>query len=93
MSRLEITESSKLKSSKDNEDNEIGVIYDDKDYTKIPLDQINLNTEPISIINDFGHSLFNNSVKSYIKIIFGFIVFLIIIILISILSNHSIIKY
>ncbi len=88
MSRLEITESSKLKSSKDNEDNEIGVIYDDKDYTKIPLDQINLNTEPISIINDFGHSLFNNSVKSYIKIIFGFIVFLIIIILISILANH-----
>ena len=93
MTRLEITESSKLKSSKDNEDNEIGVIYDDKDYTKIPLDQINLNTEPISLINDFGHSLFNNSVKSYIKIIFGFIVFLIIIILISILSNHSIIKY
>ena len=88
MSRLEITESSKLKSSKDNEDNEIGVIYDDKDYTKIPSDQINLNTEPISIINDFGHSLFNNSVKSYIKIIFGFIVFLIIIILISILANH-----
>ncbi len=88
MSRLEITESSMLKSSKDNEDNEIGVIYDDKDYTKIPLDQINLNTEPISIINDFGHSLFNNSVKSYIKIIFGFIVFLIIIILISILANH-----
>ena len=88
MSRLEITESSMLKSSKDNEDNEIGVIYDDKDYTKIPLDQINLNTEPISIINDFGHSIFNNSVKSYIKIIFGFIVFLIIIILISILANH-----
>ena len=88
MSRLEITESSKLKSSKDNEDNEIGVIYDDKDYTKIPLDQINLNTEPISIINDFGNSLFNNSVKSYIKIIFGFIVFLFIIILISILANH-----
>ena len=88
MSRLEITESSMLKSSKDNEDNEIGVIYDDKDYTKIPLDHINLNTEPISIINDFGHSLFNNSVKSYIKIIFGFIVFLIIIILISILANH-----
>ena len=88
MSRLEITESSMLKYSKDNEDNEIGVIYDDKDYTKIPLDQINLNTEPISIINDFGNSLFNNSVKSYIKIIFGFIVFLIIIILISILANH-----
>ena len=88
MSRLEITESSMLKSSKDNEDNEIGVIYDDKDYTKIPLDQINLNTEPISIINDFGNSLFNNSVKSSIKIIFGFIVFLIIIILISILANH-----
>ena len=88
MSRLEITESSMLKSSKDNEDNAIGVIYDDKDYTKIPLDQINLNTEPISIINDFGHSLFNNNVKSYIKIIFGFIVFLIIIILISILANH-----
>ena len=88
MSRLEITESSMLKSSKDNEDNEIGVIYDEKDYTKIPLDQINLNTEPIYIINDFGHSLFNNSVKSYIKIIFGFIVFLIIIILISILANH-----
>ena len=88
MSRLEITESSMLKSSKDNEDNEIGVIYDDKDYTKIPLDQINLNTEPISIINDFGNSLFNNSVKSYIKIIFGFIVFLFIIILISILANH-----
>ena len=88
MSRLEITESSMLKSSKDNEDNAIGVIYDDKDYTKIPLDQINLNTEPIYIINDFGHSLFNNSVKSYIKIIFGFIVFLIIIILISILANH-----
>ena len=88
MSKLEITESSILKSSKDNDDNEIGVIYDEKDYTKIPLDQINLNTEPISIINNFRHSLFDSSVKSSIKIIFGFLVFLFIIILISILANH-----
>ena len=88
MSQLEITESSFLKTSKNYEENEIGVIYENQDYTKIPIDQINLNTEPISIINNFHHSFINNNIKAYIKVIFGLLVFIIIIVLISLLSSH-----
>ena len=72
------------------ESNEIGEIYDDKDkgYSKIPIDQINLNTEPISIINNFRQSYCNDNIKSYIKCFFGIIIFIIILILISVLSRH-----
>ena len=59
----------------------------DKGYSKIPIDQINLNTEPISIINDFNSSFFDNNIKSYIKVFLGFIIFVIILLLISILSG------
>ena len=59
----------------------------DKGYSKIPIDQINLNTEPISIINDFSSSFFDNNIKSYIKVFLGFIIFVIILLLISILSG------
>ena len=59
----------------------------DKGYSKIPIEQINLNTEPISIINDFSSSFFDNNIKSYIKVFLGFIIFVIILLLISILSG------
>ena len=88
MSQLEITESSILKMPKDKEENEIGVIYENKDYTKIPIEQINLNTEPISIINNFSQSFINNNIKAYIKAIFGLLVFIIVIVLISFLASH-----
>ena len=69
--------------------NEIGENEEDLDkgYSKIPIDQINLNTEPISIINDFSSSFFDNNIKSYIKVFLGFIIFVIILLLISILSG------
>ena len=70
------------------DDNEIGETYEDRGYSKIPLDQINLNTEPISISNEFSHSLFDSNIKSYIKVFLGFIVFIIVIFIISILSGH-----
>ena len=73
---------------KDKEENEIGVIYENKDYTKIPIEQINLNTEPISIINNFSQSFINNNIKAYIKAIFGLLVFIIVIVLISFLASH-----
>ena len=60
----------------------------DKGYSQIPIDQINLNTEPISIINDFNHSILDTNIKSYIKVFLGFVIFLIILLLISILSGH-----
>ena len=85
MSNVEISESDHLKY---NEDNEIGETYEDKGYSKIPLDQINLNTEPISISNDFSYPLLDTNLKSYIKVFLGFIVFIIILFVISILSGH-----
>ena len=60
----------------------------DKGYSQIPIDQINLNTEPISIINDFNHSILDTNIKSYIKVFLGFVIFVIILLLISILSGH-----
>ena len=60
----------------------------DKGYSKIPIDQINLNTEPISIINDFNYSYLDNNIKSYIKVFLGFVIFVIFLLLISILSGH-----
>ena len=88
MSNVEISESYHLKPQQFTEDNEIGEIYEDKGYSKIPLDQINLNTEPISISTDFSYSLFDNNIKSYIKVFLGFVVFIIMLIIISILSGH-----
>ena len=88
MSNVEISESYHLKPQQVGEENEIGEIYEDKGYSKIPLDQINLNTEPISISTDFSHSLLDNNIKSYIKVFLGFIVFIIILVIISILSGH-----
>ena len=88
MARIEMSESSYLKQQRDNEENEIGELYGEKGYTRIPIDQINLNTEPISIINNFRQSLLNDNIKSYIKGVFGFLVFIIVIVLISILSSY-----
>ena len=49
MAKVEVSESSHLNFGNGLEEDEIGEVYDDKGYSKIPLDQINLNTEPISI--------------------------------------------
>ena len=67
MAKLEISESSYLKVSNGIEENGIGEIYDEKEYSKIPISQINLNTEPISIINNFRQSYCNDNIKSYIS--------------------------
>ena len=88
MSNVEISESGHLNNSKDLDDNEIGETYEDRGYSKIPLDQINLNTPPISISNDFSHSFIDNNIKSYIKVFLGFAIFVILLVIISILSGH-----
>ena len=89
MSNVDITDSDHLRNIQYNEDgNEVGEIYEEKGYSKIPLDQINLETEPISITNDSSYSLFDINIKSYIKVFLGFIVFIIILFIISILSGH-----
>ena len=69
--------------------NEIGENEEDNDkgFSKVPIEQINLNTEPISIISDFSYNFFDNNIKSYIKVFFGFIVFVIFLIVISTLSG------
>ena len=87
MAKLEISESSYLKISNGIEENGIGEIYDEKEYSKIPISQINLNTEPISIISDFSYNFFDSNIKSYIKVFFGFIVFVLFLIVISTLSG------
>ena len=88
MSNVEISESDQFKTEKNNDDNEIGELYGDKGYSKIPLDQINLETEPISITNDYSYSIFDSNIKSYIKVFLGFAIFIIILFTISILSGH-----
>ena len=88
MSNVEISESGHLNNANDIDDNEIGETYEDKGYSKIPLDQINLNTPPISISNDFNHSFMDNNIKSYIKVFLGFAIFVILLFIISILSGH-----
>ena len=88
MSNVEISESGHLNNSKELDDNEIGETYEDRGYSKIPLDQINLNTPPISISNDFSHSFIDNNIKSYIKVFLGFVIFVILLFIISILSGH-----
>ena len=88
MSNVEISESGHLNNINDIDDNEIGETYEDRGYSKIPLDQINLNTPPISISNDFNHSFMDNNVKSYIKVFLGFVIFVILLFIISILSGH-----
>ena len=88
MSNVEISESGHLNNTNDIDDNEIGETYEDRGYSKIPLDQINLNTPPISISNDFNHSFMDNNVKSYIKVFLGFAIFVILLFIISILSGH-----
>ena len=88
MSNVEISESGNLNNYNDIDDNEIGETYEDRGYSKIPLDQINLNTPPISISNDFSHSFMDNNIKSYIKVFLGFAIFVILLVIISILSGH-----
>ena len=88
MSNVEISESDHLQNVQYNDENEIGETYEDKGYSKIPLDQINLNTEPISINNDFSHALFDTNIKSYFRVFIGFIIVIIILFTISILSGH-----
>ena len=60
---------------------------DGKGFSKVPIEQINLNTEPISIINDFNYNFFDNNIKSYIRVFLGFIIFVIFLLLISTLSG------
>ena len=88
MSSVEISELDHFKTTQYNDDNEIGETYEEKGYSKIPLDQINLNTEPISITNDFSHTFFDTNLKSYFRVFLGFIVFIIVLFMISILSGH-----
>ena len=88
MSNVEISESGQLNNPNDIDDNEIGETYEDRGYSKIPLDQINLNTPPISISNDFSHSFLDNNIKSYIKVFLGFVILVILLFIISILSGH-----
>ena len=88
MSNVDISESEHFKKIQDNDDTEIGETYEDRGYSKIPIDQINLNTEPISISSEFSHTLFDSNIKSYIKVFLGFIVFIIILFMVSILSGH-----
>ena len=88
MSNVEISESGNLNNYNDLDDNEIGETYEDRGYSKIPLDQINLNTPPISISNDFSHSFMDDNIKSYIKVFLGFAIFVILLVIISILSGH-----
>ena len=88
MSNVEISESGNLNNYNDLDDNEIGETYEDRGYSKIPLDQINLNTPPISISNDFSQSFLDDNIKSYIKVFLGFAIFVILLFIISILSGH-----
>ena len=88
MSNVEISESGNLNNYNDLDDNEIGETYEDRGYSKIPLDQINLNTPPISISNDFSQSFLDDNIKSYIKVFLGFAIFVILLVIISILSGH-----
>ena len=88
MAKVEVSESSHLNFGNGLEEDEIGEVYDDKGYSKIPLDQINLNTEPISITNEYNHPFLGINIKSYIKVFFGFLAVLILLILISILTDH-----
>ena len=60
---------------------------DGKGFSKVPIEQINLNTEPISIINDFNYNFFDNNIKSYIRVFLGFVIFVIFLLLISTLSG------
>ena len=60
---------------------------DGKGFSKVPIEQINLNTEPISIISDFNYNFFDNNIKSYIRVFLGFIIFVIFLLLISTLSG------
>ena len=88
MSNVEISESGNLNNYNDIDENEIGETYEDRGYSKIPIDQINLNTPPISISNDFSHSFMDDNIKSYIKVFLGFAIFVILLVIISILSGH-----
>ena len=88
MSKVEVSESDQLNLRKDSTDNEIGETYEDKGYSKIPLDQINLNTEPISITSGYNRTFIDNNIKSYIKVFLCFVVFAILIFTISILYGH-----
>ena len=88
MSNVEISESGNLNNYNDLDDNEIGETYEDRGYSKIPIDQINLNTPPISISNDLSQSFLDDNIKSYIKVFLGFAIFVILLFIISILSGH-----
>ena len=61
---------------------------DGKGFSKVPIEQINLNTEPISIISDFNYNFFDNNIKSYIRVFLGFVIFVIFLLLISTLSGN-----
>ena len=79
MKKVNISESSNYMGENEEDDG--------KGFSKVPIEQINLNTEPISIISDFNYNFFDNNIKSYIRVFLGFVIFVIFLLLISTLSG------
>jgi hypothetical protein len=86
MPKIEMLETSNLNNENNFEEDEIGESYGNRGYIKIPIDQINLNTEPISITNN--HSFLRNNIRTYAKVFLGFLAVLILLIIVSILASH-----
>ena len=86
MPKIDILETYNLNDENNFEEDEIGESYGNKGYIKIPIDQINLNTEPISITNN--HSFLRSNIRTYTKVFLGFLAVFILLIIISILASH-----
>ena len=86
MPKIDILETSNLNDENNFEEDEIGESYGNRGYIKIPIDQINLNTEPISITNN--HSFLRNNIRTYAKVFLGFLAVFILLIIVSILASH-----
>ena len=79
-------ETSNFNNENNFEEDEIGESYGNRGYIKIPMDQINLNTEPISITNN--NSFLRNNIRTYTKAFLGFLAVFILLIIVSILASH-----
>ena len=86
MPKIDVLETSNLNQENNFEEEEIGESYGNRGYIKIPMDQINLNTEPISITNN--HSFLRNNIRTYTKVFLGFLAVFILLIIVSILASH-----
>ena len=86
MPKLDMLETSNLNNENNFEEDEIGESYGNRGYIKIPIDQINLNTEPISITNN--HSFLRNNIRTYAKVFLGFLAVFILLIIVSLLASH-----